>query len=255
MSGHHGIATSVEGHVGILTLDRPPNNHLGLATLTAIGDALADFDDDPRVRAVVLRAEGRVFCAGADLTVADDDPVDATRQFYVQAARIFEGRKPIVTEIRGAAVGAGLGLALAADFRVVTRDARFVGNFVKLGFNPGFAITHTLPRLVGAQKAALILLTGRRIAGEEAVEIGLADTIVPSDAVRDAAFGLASEIAENAPLAVAATRGILRAGLIEAVRAATHREGELQAGLRTTLDFAEGVRAVGERRPGNFLGR
>jgi enoyl-CoA hydratase/carnithine racemase len=157
--------------------------------------------------------------------------------------------------VQGAAVGAGLGLALVADFRAAAPEARFSANFVKLGFHPGFGLTHTLPRLVGEQRAALMMLTGRRLKAEEALAWGLVDELAPAADLRAAAVRLAAEIAENAPLAVAATRRTLRAGLIEAIRAATAREHAQQAALRDTEDFAEGVRAVAERRPGVFVGR
>ena len=168
--------------------------------------------------------------------------------------RLFSAKKPIVAAVQGAAVGAGLGLALVADFRVAAPEARFAANFVKLGFHPGFGITYTLPRLIGEQKAALMCLTGRRIKGEEALAWGLVDELVPLEELRDAALALAREIAENAPLAVQATRATLRAGLAAAVKAQTDHELIEQTALRKTADFAEGVRAVAERRPGKFIG-
>jgi enoyl-CoA hydratase/carnithine racemase len=171
---------------------------------------------------------------------------------YEQAVRLFSTKKPIVAAIQGAAVGAGLGLALVADFRIVAPEARFAANFVKLGFHPGFGITHTLPRVIGTQKAQLMCLTGRRVKGEEALAWGLADEMVPLDELRAAALALAAEIAEAAPLAVVSTRATLRAGLAEAVRTATDHELIEQTWLRATNDFAEGVRSVNERRVGQF---
>jgi enoyl-CoA hydratase/carnithine racemase len=173
---------------------------------------------------------------------------------YAEAVRLFSNTKPIVAAVQGAAVGAGLGLALVADFRVVAPEARFTANFVKLGFHAGFGISHTLPRLIGLQRAALMLETGRRIRGDEALAWGLADELAPLDGLRAAAIALAREIAENAPLAVQSTRATLRAGLAEAVKAITDHEFIEQSRLRQTADFAEGVRAVAERRPGRFVG-
>ena len=155
----------------------------------------------------------------------------------------------------GIAVGAGLGLALAADFRVASPEARFVANFVKLAFHAGFGISMMLPRLIGEQKASLMLLTGRRIKGEEALEWGLADQLVPAEELRAAALALANEIAEGAPLAIVATRMTLRGDLGEAIRRSTAEEYRIQSVLNKTEDFAEGVKAVAERRPGNFKGR
>jgi enoyl-CoA hydratase/carnithine racemase len=127
-------------------------------------------------------------------------------------------------------------------------------NFVKLGFHPGFGITYTLPRIVGEQRAALLCMTGRRINGEQALEWGLADVLAPLDRLLDAAVELAAEIAEAAPLAVQSTRATFRTGVAEAVKKQTDHELVEQSWLRKTKDFAEGVRAVNERRSGNFVG-
>jgi len=160
-----------------------------------------------------------------------------------------------VAAIQGAAVGGGLGLALVADFRVVSPDARFAANFVKLGIHPGFGLTYTLPRLIGIQKAGMMFLTGRRITGTEAVSIGLADVLTPAENLREKAGELAAEIAECAPLAVRSTRATLRSGLAEAVKAQTAHELAEQTRLARTEDHKEGVRAVTERRAGQFRER
>src|SRR5690606_13245125 len=136
-----------------------------------------------------------------------------------EASRLFRTRKPIVAAVHGAAIGGGLGLACVADFRVTCQEARFSANFTRLGFHPGFGLTATLPRLVGPQMAALLFYTGRRIPGDEAVRIGLADLLVPQAEVRSAAEALATEIAQSGPLAVVATRETLRRGLADAVEA------------------------------------
>src|SRR5204862_8367867 len=164
-------------------------------------------------------------------------------------------RKPIVGAVQGAAVGGGLGLALVPDFRVTCSEARFSANFNRLGFHPGFGLTVTLPRLVGPQQAALLFYTGRRIPGDEAVRIGLADLLVTQEEVRSAAQALALEIAQSSPLAVLAPRETVRRGLIDAVEAATDRQLGEQDWLRRTDDFQEGIKAYAERRLPNFQGR
>ena len=125
---------------------------------------------------------------------------------------------------------------------------------MKLGFTPGFGLTHTLPRIVGQQVAADIFYTGRRLSGEEALTLGIVDRLVPQAQVRDAAIAYAREIAENAPLALISVRNSLRGGLADAVQAATDHEGIEQFHLQRTNDHKEGVKAVAERRPGNFSG-
>ncbi len=251
------ISVQTANHVALLTIDRPPHNHVSVELMRDLADALHDIDADVDLRASVLASAGKAFCAGADLVSPGGvgaDGMSGINPLYVEAVRLFSAKKPIVAAVQGAAVGAGLGLALVADFRVAAPEARFTANFVKLGFHPGFGITHTLPRVIGEQKAALMCLTGRRLTGEEAYAWGLADVLAPLDELRAAALKLAGEIAENAPLAVQSTRATLRAGLAEAVKKQTDHELIEQTWLRKTKDFAEGVRSVNERRAGNFVG-
>ena len=258
MKSQYGdVAVRIAGHVAVLTLDRPPNNHVSVELMRDLADALDDINGEPPLRAAVLKPAGKAFCAGADLVSPSGiggTGMQGINPLYVEAVRLFSAKKPIVAAVQGAAVGAGLGLALVADFRVAAPEARFTANFVKLGFHPGFGITHTLPRLIGQQRAALMCLTGRRLTGEQAVDWGLADVLAPLDELEAAALRLAGEIAENAPLAVQSTRATFRADLAAAVKSQTDHELVEQTWLRQTKDFAEGVRAVNERRAGNFVG-
>ena len=255
--GDH-LTVTLEGHVATVMIDRPPNNHVSVELMSDLADALENLDNSNNCRAVVLTSAGKAFCAGADLVAPDGiagKGMGGINALYDQAVRLFSVETPIVAAVQGAAVGAGLGLALVADFRVAAPEARFSANFVKLGFHPGFGLTHTLPRLIGQQRANLMFLTGRRVKAEEALAWGLVDEVAPLADLLAAAQTLAAEIAENAPLAVLATRKTLRHGLAEAVRAQTNHEHAEQTILRATEDFAEGVRAVQERRPGRFTGR
>src|SRR5579862_948295 len=253
MKSHYGdVSVETRGHVAVLTFSRPPNNHVSVESMRDLADALVDIDAEAELRASVLTAAGRVFCAGADLVNPGGvgaEGMQGINPLYVEAVRLFSAKKPIVAAVQGAAVGAGLGLALVADFRVAAPEARFTANFVKLGFHPGFGITYTLPRLIGQQRAALLCMTGRRIGGEQAVDWGLADVLAPLDELQAATMRLANEIAENAPLAVQSTRATFRQGVAEAVKAQTDHELVEQSWLRKTKDFAEGVRSVNERRP------
>ena len=169
--------------------------------------------------------------------------------------RLFRAQKPVVAAVQGAAVGGGLGLTLVADFRVASPESRFTANFNRLGFHPGFGMSITLPRVVGIQKAALLFYTGRRIGGEEAHEIGLVDVLVPQEGLRTAALGLATEIAQSAPMAVRATRQTLRRGLADEIAAITDHELAEQQIHFETADFKEGVKAMSERRVPVFSGR
>src|SRR5579864_6694805 len=255
------------GHVGLIEIRRPPLNFFDISLINQIADALEEFDSDIEIRASVLAAQGKAFCAGANFNdparqAAEarerSDPASSLGQInhlYIQAVRIFRARKPIVAAVHGAAIGGGLGLAVAADFRITCPEARFAANFTKLGFHPGFGLTVTLPELVGRNNAELIFYTSRRVTGEEAFRMGLANECVPQDQVRAAALKLAEEIAECSPLGLLSTRATMRAGLAERVMAATEHELKEQTRLRATEDFKEGVKATEERRRANFRAR
>jgi enoyl-CoA hydratase/carnithine racemase len=252
------LDVQVLGNIGLLSFRHPPHNHATVGLLRLLGDALERLDLEPQVRAIVLASEGKSFCAGADLVsaggfgAAGNDPL---REFYDQALRIFASRKPIIAAVQGAAIGAGLGLAVAADFRVAASEARFSANFAKLGFHPGFGLTHTLPRLIGHQRAAQMFLTAARYKAEDVAAWGLVDRMAETGTLRETALAFADEIAQNAPLSLLSTRATLRGNLLEQVRATLVHEHQEQLKLRHTEDFAEGLRAVAERRRGNFTGR
>lgn len=251
------ISVEVASNVATIVIDRPPHNHVNAALIGALADAFEEMDRTDDVRALVLATAGKVFCGGADLSgdkpLADESGESETPALYRNAVRLFAAKKPVVAAVQGAAVGAGLGLALVADFRVAAPEARFSANFVTLGFHAGFGISHTLPRVVGQQHASLMLLTGRRVKAEDALRYGLVDELAPLEDLRGAAQRLAGEIAANAPLGVEATRATLRGDLAEAVRNQTEHERAEQDRLMQTADFREGIKAVAERRPGAFV--
>jgi len=278
--------------VATVELRRPPDNFFDVAMIRALAEAYQALDDDPACRVIVLCAAGKHFCAGANLGGEDRapngaqgaggvaggaaaaadaasghpaepagpssrpaSPLGVVSELYAEAVRLFEARTPVIAAVQGAAIGGGLGLACSADFRIAAPEARFAANFARLGFHQGFGLTVTLPAIVGGQRSLEMLYTGRRVRGEEAARIGLADKLVPADQLRPAAYELAAEIAASAPLAVRSIRETMRGHLAAQVRAATEREGAEQNRLRKTADFREGIAATAQRRPPSFEGR
>jgi enoyl-CoA hydratase/carnithine racemase len=254
------VSVALDGNVAQLEIHRPPHNFFDFNLIQNLADAFEALDKEPECRALMLCSDGKSFCAGANFANRDASSGEAPARagenpLYVEAVRLFRCAKPVVAAIQGAAIGGGFGLAVMADFRVATPDARFAANFVKLGIHPGFGLTYTLPRLIGVQKASLMFLTGRRVGGQEALAWGLCDQLADADDLRDAALALAEEIAEGAPLALLSTRATMRQGLADAVKAQTDHEFEEQSRLFRTEDHREGVKSVAERRPGKFIGK
>jgi enoyl-CoA hydratase/carnithine racemase len=265
MKQHYGDVnvTLIDGFVAICEIQRGPNNFFDQQLIKDLADCFEDLDAEPACRSIVLCSQGKHFCAGANFSSGAQasgtsasanrgHAEDETNPLYGEAVRLFRCKTPVIAAVQGAAVGGGFGLAVMADFRVTCSNTRMTANFVKLGFTPGFGLTHTLPRIIGVQKANLLFMTGRRIDGETAYAWGLADVYSTADTLRDDAVNLAREIAENAPLALISVRQQLRPGLADAVKAITDIESREQYWLQRTHDHKEGVAAVAERRPGNF---
>ncbi len=244
-----------DDYVATLEISRPPSNFFSVGLIEQLAGACEDLAASGRCRAIVLCSAGRVFCAGADFSDAHAIGRPDGAHLYDFAIRLFEQPLPVVAAIQGAAVGGGLGLALAADFRVAAPEARFAANFALLGIHQGFAISVTLPAVVGQQKALELLYTGRRVAAAEAHAIGLADRLTESGQARAGAHALAAEIAAAAPLAVRSIRATMRGQLAAQARTAMERERAEQERLMQTADWTEGTAAVSARRPANFTGR
>jgi len=254
-SGRGAIQVQRQGFVRVVLLNRPPNNFIEAATIEELADLFEALDRDQDCRSIVLTSIGKHFCAGADLAARlDSDQPRA--HIYDHALRLVRTRKPIVASITGAAIGAGLGLAMIADFRVGTINSRFSANFCMQGYHPGFGLTLTLPQAIGSQHARWMLLTGCRIKGAEAHSMGLIDRLAEdANGARDMALQMATELAAAAPLAVQATRRTLRGDFATSFGNAIRLERAEQDLLLGTEDYREGVMAMKERRTPIFLNR
>jgi enoyl-CoA hydratase/carnithine racemase len=257
MSDQKYVRLEMSKNVGVVTFSNPPHNFISLQALEEFQWAFKKLDDDDHCRAIVLAAEGKVFCAGADFSTDQAkgiDPNEVLSNFYAVAMTLFETKKPMVAAVQGAAIGAGFGLSLLADFRIACPETIFSANFTRLGIHPGFGMSVTLPRIIGVSNAELLFYTGRRIKGKEALNLGLLSELVERDDVLPSAIKLANEIASCAPLAVQNTKATMRMELAEQIRAANKREQALQMVQMKTKDFREAIKAMHERREPEFTG-
>lgn len=251
------LSVTLNDYVAVAEITRPPHNFFDYDLIQSIASAFEDLGEDDACRAIVLCAQGKNFCAGANFNApsSGESSNSGGNHLYVEAVRLFRTPKPVIGAIQGAAIGGGLGLALMPDFRVASPEARFSANFTRLGFHPGFGLTTTLPEVIGKSRAQLMFYTSRRIKAEEAFEWGLVDVLVPMEELRGAAIELATEISHCSPLGIVETRATMRGDLADRVKAATDHELEVQNRLRVTDDFKEGVAAMTERRIPNWQGR
>ncbi len=255
----------VERHddgVVVLTLNVPERRNAMTEPLTAAWTStIASLHDDADLRAVVVTGAGTVFCAGGDLSwIAGDASENVTPDrlrakmypFYKAWLSIRDLPVPTIAAVNGAAVGAGLCLALACDLRYAGPKARFSAPFTTLGMHPGMAATWLLPEAVGMPRAREIFYAGRVVHAEEAVQWGLASAV--SDDVVAHSLGIAQQIAGTAPIAVRLTKAAL-AHPYRSFAEGLEWEAAAQPITMATADLREGMAAVGEKRPPRFTGR
>lgn len=253
--------------IAILTLDRPEaSNALDFPLVDALRESLARLESDEAVRVLVLAATGKTFCAGLDLkeVILSDDAPDGPIEFMSLQERyaglmtaVAQARFPVIAAVEGAAVGAGMALALAADIRVAGPKAKFLVGAVKVALSAGeCGISYHLPRLVGAGRAFELMLTGRAVDAEEALALGLVTSLAPADDVVSEALRVASQITGNSPYAVKHTKQVMRANLdAGCLASAVELENHVQCLALVTEDFREACKAFAEKRKPSFSGR
>ena len=254
MNKYNDIAIELKDFIAKITIKRPPNNFFDSFLIQQIADAYEELDRIDECRVILLCSEGKNFCAGANFG-EDKDMHNKSHPYsklYEQAVRLFRTNKPIIAVVQGAAVGGGLGLALSADFRIASSEAKFSANFAKLGFHQGFGSSVTLPRVVGIQHSADMLYTARRVKGVEAFEMGLVDKITSKETLLEESIKFASEIASSAPMAVESIRSTLKGDLADQVEKVVKWELSEQIRLQKTKDFKEGISASLSRKVPEF---
>ena len=252
-------------HVGILKLNRPDRmNAISVEMLNDLNDALKDFDNDPNVRVIILTGEGRGFCSGLDLkdtaagrgiggSLAGGAAHISTRE--LPTVTLHRVDLPVICAINGPAAGYGFDLALGCDLRLISDRAKLVPAFAKRGIIPESGGTWYLPRLVGWARACEIGFIADEIPPARAVELGLANAVVPHDRLMTEAERWAAKIAANAPLAIRAMKRLFRHGLSEDFESHTHHVLMQLLLLFRSGDFQEGIQAFMAKRDPTFSGR
>jgi 2-(1,2-epoxy-1,2-dihydrophenyl)acetyl-CoA isomerase len=249
------------GPVATLALNRPTTrNALNRELVLALGAALAEVTADKQVRAVILTGSGGSFCSGADLRSAMTEVGDASMEarideFHAVIRGIAQAPQPFVAAVDGAAVGFGADLALACDLRVLSTAAYIQEKFVKIGLMPDGGGTFWMPRLIGLGRALEHLLLGTKLDAQQALELGLANRVVPVEELAASARALADELAKGPPLAYAEIKEAVRTGFRGTIDEALAREKAGQLRLLASADLMEGVLAWSQRRDPGFRGQ
>ncbi len=252
-----GLRLERQGAVATIWIDRQARmNTMTVAMRNEIPRLFRDVDADEAVRVIVVRGAGdKAFSAGGDVAeFLGLAPADL-EQWGDTLSAPERCRKPVIAAIDGYAMGAGLELALACDFRVATRHSELAFPEIRLGMIPGSGGTQRALRLMGMTRAKLFIMTGQRISAERAEAWGLITQAVADGGLDDAVARLAGELAERAPLALRTLKTVLGRGADAPLEMALELERKAYAWLRTTHDYAEGVRSFLEKRPPEFTGR
>src|SRR5437588_9949668 len=255
-SKHNGVAT--------LVMNRPERlNARNTKLVMALASALGCMAKDESVRVVLLTGAGRVFCSGGDLAMIaegrqsgearDLELLLETGMEAVLAMRMMP--QPVIAVVNGAAAGAGMNLALAADIRIAAEEAMFGQNFAKVGLFPDFGGTYFLPQLVGPAKAAELFYTGDMIDAKTALRLGIVNHVAPAARLEAETRSLAQKIAQGPPLAIRAVKETLFGGEREKLTLALAHEHTAQSRCYLSEDCEEGIRAFFEKRPPQFRGK
>lgn len=268
--GFQTIEYERQGSIGILSLNRPEKlNAITLEMIGELREVLAGLASDLSTRVVILRANGRMFCAGTDLNVLTHNEGDGNLgevQFIYHKTQqplseipllMRRAPQPIIAAVHGAAAGGGFAMALASDMRIAAESARFNAAFIRAGLSGGdVGVSYFLPRMVGLSKAAEYLYTGRFMDAHTAEELGVVSQVVPDDQLDAAAFELAEEVLRNSPLGIRMTKEVLNANIdAGCLENALHMENRTQALCTFTDDCKEAAKAFLEKRDPRFQDR
>ncbi len=257
------LLLDVADGVATITLNRPDAaNALDLTMAEELCHAATLCDEDDGVRAIVLTGTGKMFSAGGDLASfaknEEELPLLIKRMvtaLHAAISRFARGDAPVIAAINGTAAGAGFSLALATDLAIASADAKFAMAYTAAGLSPDGSSSFYLPRLVGARRAAELMMTNRRLTAQEALEWGLVNQVVPSEEVLPTAMVLAKQLASGPTKSYGVVKKILTQTFGESLETQMEIEGRGIADSARTDDAKEGIAAFFDKRSPNFTGK
>jgi 2-(1,2-epoxy-1,2-dihydrophenyl)acetyl-CoA isomerase len=255
------IEQRIQDGVSIITLNRPEKYNAIIREMALkIQQHLDEAANKEDIRAVLISAKGKAFCAGQDLQeVIEDNQIDITKiisQHYNPIIiKLTELEKPVICAVNGVAAGAGANLALACDIVVAGESASFIQAFSKIGLIPDSGGTYILPRLIGMQRAKAIMMLGDKISAKDAVDMGMIYKVFQDETLEAEALKLASKLASMPTKALGMTKRALNYGLTHNLDKQLGIEEQFQAAASMTEDFREGVNAFLEKRRADFKGK
>ncbi|MEO1255801.1 MAG: enoyl-CoA hydratase-related protein, partial [Bacteroidota bacterium] len=254
------LLRSIEGNLGILTLNRPEVfNSFNRELALAVRQALDDYSKDPSIRAIMLTGEGKAFCAGQDLHEAMDDNGLEIKQIVDEhynpiVRKIRAITKPVVAAVNGVAAGAGANLAIVCDVTVASESATFIQAFSKIGLVPDTGGTYTLPRTIGFQKASALMMLGDKLPAIEAERLGMIYKVFPDESFYQKSIEIAQRLANMPTKGLGYTKFLLNQSLHNTLDQQLDLERDWQFEATKTHDYQEGTRAFLEKRSPNFKG-
>jgi 2-oxoglutaroyl-CoA hydrolase len=253
---YDGFRLERDGGVATITLDVPDKlNRVSMTARDQLARVFEELGQDPGVRTVVLRGAGSAFTAGGDVAGFLEATPFELSQLHRNVAAPERCPKPVIAALHGYVFGVGLELALACDFRLAAEGTELALPEVKLGMIPGSGGTQRLARLIGLGRAKDVIMRGRRIGADEALQLGLVTEIVPEPELDGAVARLVEELSALSPLALATAKRVLNQAYEGPLELGLELEGRAYGVLRTSHDFREGVEAFLEKRKPNFEGR
>jgi len=238
-----------------IVFNRPPLNIVSMTQREQLRYTLEDLDNDPKIRIIVIRAEGKHFSSGGDIQGFMEQTPEHVSNLAWNIGAVERCSKPVIAAIHGYCFGVAFELSLACDFRIVTESAQLALPEQRIGMIPGSGGSARLLNMIGIARTKDLCMRGRRIAGKQAFDWGIATQCVADDKLDETTDELANELRQYSPLAQRTIKGLLNTSQNTSVHAGIELEGQAYGRLRSSDDFKEGVASFREKRKPKFTGK